>query len=674
LSAKSQPCKTSREYARRDPNPIAMKLLEILPRVFCDLHDPQQMHQLEKSSGMTADALSDGLFVTERCQPDDWPLTAWDLNRAYPDFRPGSEMLRLNANGIAWASVPVPPEIARHNQSATDNELATLLLAGNHKRLAVLVGRVGCGKTSLITRFLTKVRHQFPELGNYVFLKMDFARPDVQHAWAERTRGVSRLDAVFDVVLSAYYLERFGKEQPTLPVLFAHSYALNAKQVEFADYTEPVRQRKARQWYAKRKANASTWNDTRMHYLQDDLGHPVVIIVDNVDRWELADQIALGRNLMHEGKTYGAGLLLILRHNAYTEFQKEVPQSQNRQEVVYLTPPRLDQVIERRLGLLARIGRETDELHARGLIGTEGALFANTEEFDQFLVGTTRSITTGEAGEFVKNFCNHNVRRMLDFVLKYLSSQQAPLVQMIPSQTGGSRGHHVSLQKVVAVAALEDGTFYRPDVSTLCNLFCNGSGTAHCDALIRLRVLTFAYRGDRTPQSRIWHGLTAVGYDPGQVREAIRGLDDAGLIESRQRLSNPEAILFATAAGKYYLDTLTQTISYYQYTRDGSFLPDFQKPTGNHKSREIRLLGAAQFLQFLDLEEQIEERRGLQEPSIYHTVCGSGTTIAVLVRDHLLAQLRSLAIEGGEGAHTTREEALRILRAVAYRVNGGRVG
>jgi hypothetical protein len=667
-----QPCR-SRQYATRPPNPIALRLREVLPRVFCDLHDARQIDQLHESSGLDGRQLLNALFVTERYEPSDWPLSDFPINSTYPEFQPGAGVLHLDAAATEWEVTVPPPEVLAAGLNATDTWLATLILSGNHQRLIALVGRVGCGKTSLLSRFLDQVKPQIRELDNYVFLRLDFSEQDVAKAWFDRTRGTSPFDAALNVALSGHFAS-LPEPQPGLDEIFAHAYVLHGKKFEYGRYSATKQDAKATKWYVTCQHNPSTWNDARMHYLQDNLKKNVLIVVDNVDTWELAEQIALAKHLFKRGVLYGATLFLVLRHNAYVEFQKTMPTSQSRVHFLYLTPPLLDQVATRRLQLLAAVDPEGVWLRDRHLVGTDDAPFADVAEFVDFLTKSSQSITTGPAGDFVKNFCNHNVRRMLDFVALVVSSHQTPLSRFLPS-AGPSPSSHVPLHRVIAVAALRDGPFYRPDVSEMCNLFCNGSASAHCDSLVRFRVLGYVAQADVTPQATLWKLLSAVGYETEQVRAAIAGLATAGLIETRQRLADPEALLFPTAAGRYYIDTLARNISYYQFMRDGAYLPGNLSPTGNHDKREIRLLGAARFVEFLDSEEQEEERRGVQrEPTAYRSVCGNGLSIASIASNDLLAQLRTIPVEGGPDADVTRGESIRIITDVAERARPGRVG
>ena len=137
----SRPCDNV-EYGQAPPNEIGRRLGQTLRRVFCDLHDKNQMDLLAESTGLSHSELFEALFVTERYRPT---KGGWPMNRFYYELLGTTKPQRIDLDTLDWKSIEQVPGLVRAKLDPDDRDLATMLLSGDDFRPTLLVGRVGCG-------------------------------------------------------------------------------------------------------------------------------------------------------------------------------------------------------------------------------------------------------------------------------------------------------------------------------------------------------------------------------------------------------------------------------------------------------------------------------------------------------------------------------------------------
>jgi len=647
---RTQPCENE-PYEEWPSNSLARELGSSLRLALCDLHDPKQTAQLAETTGLTPEALFERLFVADRYERYTHDLA---MEAYYPELFSSTQ-----APNTDRGSMNLDDGSAL---DAADAHFAELLLSSDGQRPTMLVGRVGCGKTTFLSRFIQFKAPKSPALRDFVFLHLDFGRDEVRGAYFQTEPRVRGFEACIDFGLTEYFNEHLGG-LPPLPDVFAYTYDFENVGRTIDTYFADERDRAKQEWFRETRRDVPRFNSGRIRYLKHTLGRTVVICLDNIDTWEMAEQEELVHLVLQKASWHGCGLLLVVRHNAIKGILEQVT-SQYTLSVMYLTPPRIDEVVRRRLRLLMSLVR-------RGSVGPfevedvplePKVTFTHREELLTFLGRVTEVLSTGEGCDFVERAYNHNLRRMLDFVELYISSRNTQIWRFL-RPPGGLPPHlaplgfwdrgPIGLHSLIMVAALGHGPFFRPPRRFFCNVFGNGSAVSPWDSLIKLRVLAFVAQRNATPQSMVWHGLDSVGYEHSQICLAIESLANADLIESRQLLSDPNGILFATVAGQYYIRELVGRLAYVQYARDGALLPGTQKPIGRSLRLEERLLRTAHFIEFLDSEEQDEHRRGVRaDAENYARYCGDGLSIPGLARAMLEEMGRIQVIKANIRART----------------------
>jgi hypothetical protein len=193
-------------------NEIGQRLGDRLHLVFCDLHSKSQLERLAAVTGCEVSELMDALFVTERYRPSS-PGQDWPMSRFYEELSDVSGAQSFDLDTFSWQKVPqMLPADAQ--LSPDDRDFANTLLSSDNLRPVILVGRVGSGKTTFLSRFAKYVAPVVPELAGNVFLHIDFARSDVHGPYASlEDEGKSINGESFDAALDVVRIHVQGQER-----------------------------------------------------------------------------------------------------------------------------------------------------------------------------------------------------------------------------------------------------------------------------------------------------------------------------------------------------------------------------------------------------------------------------------------------------------------------------
>jgi hypothetical protein len=313
---------------------------------------------------------------------------------------------------------------------------------------------------------------------------------------------------------------------------------------------------------------------TREQHLKRSLEHivrgrkkQVVVFIDNADQRQ--DDIQQAAFLISQelAEHWPAAVFVTLRPETFHRSLKLGALSGYHPKAFTISPPRIDQVLKKRLGFALKI--------TNGQISVQSlkSIHLKLESLDDIIHVFLSSIERNRSlMELIDNVCGGNVRVALDLVKNFLGSGHVDTQKIIEiyKDTGD---YLVPLHEFLRAVTYGDSEHYDPSRSPIANLFdvSYPDPKEHFLLPIILGLLTAlpsrAADGGFVETSRIYEYAQSLGFVPDQIDAAIMRAHRHKLIETTARRvpivdqTMPKA-LRATTIGAYHVTRLCRFFAY----------------------------------------------------------------------------------------------------------------
>lgn len=504
--------------------------------------------------------------------------------------------------------------------SATDKKgkiLAGEILAESlSKRPILLLGDVGVGK-SIFTRHLIKVAGVdvmtnaivfYIDLGSKAALSSDlrsFFISDVEKQLLE-DYGVDVEERNFVRAVYNLELERFSRGIYA-DLKGSDPEAYRKKEIEFLE--EKVRKRE--------------------DYIRECLLHlykgrrkQIIMFLDNADQRDETIQQQAFLVAQEIAANWPVAVFLAIRPQTFHKSKKKGVLSGYHPKAFTISPPRVDEVVTKRLTFALKIAR--GEWALRSL---PPGIQIKLQDLGTYLTVLVYSFSENrELIEFIDNVCSGNIRLALEFITTFIGSGHVDTGKILEKEkkkdTRGFPHYMVPLHEFLRAVIYGDNVYYDPLSSSIANLFDISTPDGRDHFLLSIlieyisNVASSAGIEGFVRASMIYEFLQSLGFTSTQISSAIARALRKNLIETEARRteddeSTPNSFR-ATTVGIYHVTRLIRQFTYVDAMIVDTPVLDnaFRGRLTNVEGIDERLNRAVIFVSYLDNQWEKMNQKG----------------------------------------------------------------
>ncbi|MGB2805559.1 MAG: hypothetical protein WBD64_11770 [Candidatus Zixiibacteriota bacterium] len=324
--------------------------------------------------------------------------------------------------------------------------------------------------------------------------------------------------------------------------------------------------------------------ETRVHdresHLKASLNHlskgrrkQIVLFLDNADQREESTQEQVFIIAQELAAHWPLTVFFPIRPQTFHRSKKLGPLSAYHPKAFTIAPPRVDEVIKKRLLFALKIAK--GELQVRSI----SSVTLKLHQLEKYLNVLLYSFKENKKlVEFIDNVCRGNVRLVLEFVTTFIGSGHVDTKKILEIDAREEQvgGHYlIPLHEFLRAVIYGDNEHYDPQRSPISNVLdvTTPDGKEHFLVPILIdyisRATSFAGVEGFVESSDIFDYTQGAGFTESQITSALgRALQD-NLVEAEARRTSegdgPEALprLFrATTAGVYHIARLIRAFTY----------------------------------------------------------------------------------------------------------------
>jgi hypothetical protein len=466
-------------------------------------------------------------------------------------------ILQTRYAALFESDAPGPTTLPAAPKSGISPELLAESLS---RRPILLIGDVGVGKSTFI-RHLIRV-DAAPLFENAITLNLDlgtqatltadlrsFVPNEIERQMREHF-GVDIDERNF--VRGVYHgeLERFSRGiyadlRTTNPGLYME------KEIQFLE--EKLRNREDHVKHA-------------LEHLAKGWKKQIVIFLDNADQRDDNTQQATFLIAQEIAERWPAAVFVALRPETFYRSTRSGALSGYHPKAFTISPPRIDRVIEKRLGFGLKIC--DGEIPVQAL--TKNTI-VNLNSLSSVIVAFMTSLRyNNDLSECIDNIANGNVRLALDLVKGFFGSGHVN-TEKIVEIWDETHSYVVPVHEFIRAVIYGDAKYYDPDRSVLANVF----DVSHSDSREHFALpILIALLGNSAKAIEgfvethiVYEELQGLGFTPEQIDAVVVRAHRGKLVEtSARRIPVPGQVmpeaLRATSVGLYHVQRLCQMFSY----------------------------------------------------------------------------------------------------------------
>jgi hypothetical protein len=300
----------------------------------------------------------------------------------------------------------------------------------------------------------------------------------------------------------------------------------------------------------------------------------IVLFIDNVDQREIDIQEKAFLIANEISNDWPATVFLTLRPTTFYKSKKIGSISGYHPKVFTISPPRVDDVIIKRLGFAIKITSGFLPLQSK-LKG----LKVNLDTLTQFLEILKYSFDTNtDLKEFIDNITYGNIRQAIEFLSTFIGSGHIDTHKIIlkdtENQNGkGTKRYNVALHEFIRAIIFKDNHYFNPSSTEVSNLFDISSPDAK-EHFQQILLLDYFLRYHTLSQSEGFHSTKKIveymqnfGYNIFQIEFALKKLANKKMIENetREELEDDSTLpeyFRVTSTGAYHIRRLLDMFVY----------------------------------------------------------------------------------------------------------------
>lgn len=448
------------------------------------------------------------------------------------------------------------------NKKGISNDLVELFANSLSKRPILLIGDVGVGKSTFIDNLLVvEAPRVFSksitfkiDLGSKAIITLDVKKAIIK-VFKEQLRNIYKIDInEDDFVRHAYYvdLENFKK-------------SVAVKKLYEIDYAKAVE--KEIEFLTKLVDDEVTHIKKALEFLSKSQKKQVIVFIDNCDQRNDQDQETAFLVAQEFATDWPVIVFVCLRPETFHRTKKnDGALSGYHTKAFTIAPPRIDEVIQRRLSfaqkitsgqiVLSKLEGKTSFLKLHKLIQS----FKNSLERNKDLY------------QFLDNISNGNIRKAIELIKKYFGSGHVD-TEKILRITEEQGTYTVPVHELLRSIIFGDNIYYNPNSSEIVNLFDVRSHDPKEHFIVSLILgLLHDYAANNRNQgfvstNELYQYIQGQGFIPAQIDTALNFMYSKGLFETSQKgnslKTNSQGLMVRTTSnGNYHLNYLLQSFTY----------------------------------------------------------------------------------------------------------------
>lgn len=402
------------------------------------------------------------------------------------------------------------------------------------KRPIVLIGDVGVGKTSFVKNLIYS--SAFKEFNEAIYLYIDLGSK-----------------ATLSSDLQTFILHEMEDQ-------LVNKYNCDITELKFVKgvYSRDIQRFASGIWGGLRDSNREKYEEKQIDMLSDKLNHKdehlknsishlskqsqrqVIICIDNADQRDFDTQQRAFVISQELAKDWGSLVFISVRPQTFFKSKSSGALTAYPHKVFTISPPRIDQVLEKRLQFALEM--------SEGKIPLEKAEFVriHIDNLSLFIKVLLESLRRNKAlGEFIENITGGNVRQALTFITGFIGSPNVEAEKIIHTYEHEGR-YIIPVHEFSKQALLGEYSHFDPNTSLAMNIFDVGLADESEHFLTPLILSLLSERNDIHDRDGfletklIIDELQSLGFIPAQTESALRKTTNKKLIETSQRFTFEE--------------------------------------------------------------------------------------------------------------------------------------
>jgi predicted type IV restriction endonuclease/GTPase SAR1 family protein len=355
------------------------------------------------------------------------------------------------------------------------------------------------------------------------------------------------------------------------------------------------------------------------HHLENCLTHiykgwkkQIVLFIDNADQRDPEVQQQAFIIAQDVAANWPVTVFLSIRPETFHRSKKSGALSGYHPKAFTISPPRVDEVLKKRLQFALKVAKGDIELK---LLSDISVKLQTLQEYLTILLYSFDQNT--ELVEFIDNICSGNIRLALEFVTTFIGSGHINTQKILDTEAKCAPGEHyiVPPYKFIKAIIYGDNEYYDPQTSHMANVFdiSTTDGKEHFLLPILIeyisRAASFAEVEGFVNMSSIYEYSQQIGFTPTQAESALVRALHKNLLETSPRLGPNEQGLTshsyrATTVGIYHIKKLLRYFVYIDaIITDTPILDDdIRNQITNVAKINGRLNRALKFCDYLDTQ------------------------------------------------------------------------
>ena len=427
-----------------------------------------------------------------------------------------------------------------------------LLTEAASQRPIVLIGDVGVGKTSFL-KHLTYVS-AFEEFQKAIYIYIDFG-----------SKGALAQD------LEGFVLAEIEKQ-----LYWDHKVDVDESSFVHGIYNSEISRFRRGIYGDLHDQNPTIYSQKLLEFLEEKTKHrdrhlkeaishiargrkkQVVFVLDNADQRDYEIQQTAFIIAQNFAKDWAAAVFITVRPQTFYKSKQAGSLTAYPHRVFTIAPPRVDQVIDKRLTFALNIAEGRIQSHRLHAIDLE------LINISAFLKALRHSLSKNtELVEFLSNITAGNIRAVVEFVTTFIGSANVNTQKIIDiMEREGS--YIIPVHEFWKAALLGEYAYYDPQSSLALNLFDIRNANPNEHFLIPMILAYLNFDGKHRSKDGFVASTAVVaemqewGFTPEATEAALRRTNNKKLLETPQRVTfdEDESGLFGTMPGYFRISSI----------------------------------------------------------------------------------------------------------------------
>jgi len=517
-------------------------------------------------------------------------------------------------------------------QSATDaGEFGGAIaeaLTSKSGQLYLLLGGIGCGKTTFIKRFERETGKSLLESNRALWFHLDFLGAQIDPSTVEKNAWQDLLKQI-----RSNYAKETYETRRNIKKAFADNVQTLSQTIRAFAMPAGGFEKELSPYLEKWQSDTSDYVPRLLRVIQKDRRARIILFIDNVDQLSPSYQAQIFLLAQRMTRSIDALTILSLREESYytANLQRTLTAFTSRK--FHIASPRFRKLIANRiryaLQILERSRGPVEYVLGGGISIDRAAIAAFLRIIENSIFERNKNIA-----RFIEAICFGNMRHALDMFTLFMTSGATDVDKMLNIYERDG-AYYVAFHEFAKSIMLGDRKYYKDQASSIMNLFDCGNerNASHFTCLRILKALSLR----RAESSREGQGYIEIGPFLGKSEDVFDNRED--FVRSLNRLvlrqlvevntRSTESITGAshvrlTSAGWYYLFYLVRSFAYLDLVLQDTplndeataqSLTDLMKQVDNLddggasklERTRIRSKRVRQFLDYLAAEETRED-------------------------------------------------------------------